>query len=88
MGDGSMKWMLSCKEITEICCDEDRKLGFIENIKFWFHLGICKACSAYKKQVEFMSRAMKKIMNERAVVDEKVVSKLEKDIIEKVSNGA
>jgi hypothetical protein len=83
-----VKWMLSCKEITEICCDEDRKLSSIGKIKFWMHLGICKACASYKKQVELISLVMKKTIIERSVVDEKKVSDLEKEIIEKISKGA
>lgn len=79
-----MGWMFSCKEVTEICCDEDRKLGPLETIKFWMHLGVCKACHAYKKQVEFMSATMKKLFKERSEVDEKKVSNLEKEIIDKL----
>jgi hypothetical protein len=82
-----MKWMLSCKEITGICCDEDRNLSLFEKIKYWMHIGMCKACGAYKKQVEFMSSVMKKTIVERSVVDEKKVTELEKDIIEKNSKG-
>ena len=77
--------MLSCKEITEICCDEDRKLGPKEKMMFWVHLGMCKACHAYKKQIEFMSKTMKKIMLDRCIVDETKVSKLEEKIIESFS---
>ena len=79
-----MKWMFSCKKITEICCDEDRKLGPFETIKFWMHIGMCKVCHAYKKQIEFMSATMKKIMMERSVVEESKGTKLEKDIIERI----
>lgn len=83
-----MKWMLSCKEITEICCDEDRKLSLFEKMKYLMHIGMCKACAAYKKQIEFMSNVMKKTILDRSVVDEKKVSDLEKDIIEKISKRA
>lgn len=83
-----MKWMLSCKEITKICCDEDRKLSTSEKMMFWMHLGMCKACAAYKKQVEFMTKIMKRTIIERSVVDDKKVSDLEKEIIEKISKGA
>lgn len=83
-----MKIMFSCKEMTEICCDDDRKLSMTEKMMFFLHIGMCKACALYKKQVEFMSKVMKKTILERSVVDEEKVSKLEKDIIEKMSKGA
>lgn len=83
-----MKWMLSCKEITEICCDEDRKLSIMEKLKFWMHLGICKACHAYKKQIEFISEVMKNTFKERSKADEKKVSKIEQEVVEKFSKRA
>lgn len=83
-----MKWMLSCKEITEICCDDDRKLNLKEKMMYWMHLGMCKACHAYKKQIEFMSGTMRKIMLDRSQVDEKKVMQFEKEIIDKISKDA
>lgn len=83
-----MKWMLSCKEITKMCCDEDRKLGVKETMMFWMHLGMCKACHAYKKQVEFMTGAMKKIIIDRSHVEEEKITNLEKDIIERISKSS
>ena len=49
---------------------------------------MCRACAAYKKQIEFMSKTMRKVMQERSVVDDKKVSQLEKEVIEKVLKGA
>jgi len=83
-----MKWMLSCKEITEICCDDDRKLALFERLKFWMHLGICKACAAYKKQIDFMNQTMRKIMKSRTQIDIKKLENLEKEIIDKVLKDA
>ncbi len=80
--------MFNCKEMSEICCDEDRKLSIAQKMMYWMHIGMCKACAVYKKQVEFMSKVMKKTILERSVADEEKVSKLEKEIIEKISKGA
>ncbi len=80
--------MLSCKEITEICCDEDRRLGPLETMKFWMHLGICKACAAYKKQIEYINQTVTKVMKSRFQIDDIKLSNLEKEIIEKASKDA
>lgn len=80
--------MFTCKEVTEICCDVDRKLGPFETVKFWMHLGMCKYCYAYKKQIEFFRKSMSKIMSDRSQVDENKINDLSKEIIEKNSKQA
>jgi hypothetical protein len=83
-----MKWMFTCKEVTEICCDEDRKLGPMETIMFWMHLGMCKVCFAYKKQIEFIRQSMKKIMSNNSQVEVEKVQNLSDEIINKYSKNS
>ena len=44
--------MLSCKDITELVTDylEDR-MSFMDKMRFQLHLGMCKHCRNYLKQM-------------------------------------
>lgn len=53
--------MLSCKEVTYLLSDEqDRKLTLTERINLEMHLAMCKGCSNYRKQMEFLREACRK----------------------------
>ena len=55
--------MLSCKEIGELLSQGlDRKLSPGERIKLKFHLIICKTCSCYHKQLQFVARSARRMM--------------------------
>lgn len=50
--------MLSCKEVTHLLSDgQDRKLTMTERINLKIHLTMCKGCSNYRKQMEFLHEA-------------------------------
>ena len=50
--------MLSCKEVTHLLSDsQDRKLTLGERINLEMHLAMCKGCSNYRKQMEFLHSA-------------------------------
>jgi len=55
--------MLSCKETGELLSQEmDRKLSFSERLGLRFHLFICKTCSCYDKQLQFVARSARRLM--------------------------
>ncbi len=55
--------MLSCKEIGELLSQAmDRKLSFKEQLGLKFHLFICKTCSCYDKQLQFVARSARRLM--------------------------
>jgi len=55
--------MLSCKQIGELLSQGlDRKLSLSERIKLKFHLIICKTCSCYDKQLQFVARSARRLM--------------------------
>jgi len=55
--------MLSCKEIGELLSQAmDRKLSFRERLGLKFHLFICKTCSCYDKQLQFIARSARRLM--------------------------
>jgi len=55
--------MLSCKQIGELLSQGlDRKLSLSERIKLKFHLIICKTCNCYDKQLQFVARSARRLM--------------------------
>jgi hypothetical protein len=51
---------LTCREASRLVSQGlDRKLGFGERLKLRVHLAICDACTNFKKQVDFLRRAVK-----------------------------
>ncbi|MBL1260484.1 MAG: hypothetical protein COB33_008135 [Thiotrichaceae bacterium] len=55
--------MLSCKKIGELLSQTmDRKLSFREWLGLKLHLFICKTCSCYDKQLQFVARSARRLM--------------------------
>ena len=55
--------MLSCKQTGELLSQGlDRKLSLSERIKLKFHLIICRTCSCYDKQLQFVARSARRLM--------------------------
>jgi hypothetical protein len=53
---------LTCREASRLVSQGlDRKLGFGERLKLRVHLAICDACTNFKKQVDFLRRAVKQL---------------------------
>lgn len=53
--------MLSCKEVTHLLSDgQDRKLSLTERIKLEMHLAMCKGCSNFRKQMDFLRLACRR----------------------------
>ena len=54
--------MLSCKEVTHLLSEsQDRKLALGERMHLRLHLTMCKGCSRYKKQIQFIRRACREL---------------------------
>ena len=44
--------MLTCAEITELVTDYvERKMPLGDRMRFWMHIGMCKHCRAYLRQM-------------------------------------
>jgi len=53
---------LTCREASRLVSQGlDRKLGFGERLALRLHLTICDACTNFKKQVDFLRRAVKQL---------------------------
>lgn len=53
--------MLSCKEVTHLLSDsQDRKLMLGERINLEMHLAMCKGCTNFRKQMEFLRMACRR----------------------------
>ncbi len=45
--------MLSCKQLTELVTDYlEGKMSFGDRLRFQMHLGMCKHCRAYLRQMK------------------------------------
>jgi hypothetical protein len=54
--------MLSCKEVSRLVSQGlDRRLGFAERLGLRLHLLICDGCTNFKKQMEFLRKAVKQL---------------------------
>ena len=52
----------SCKEVSHLVSQGlDRRLGFGERLGLRVHLAICDGCANFKRQMEFLRRAMRKL---------------------------
>ncbi|WP_126444903.1 zf-HC2 domain-containing protein [Sulfuricystis multivorans] len=53
--------MLSCKEVTHLLSEgQDRKLSLRERLALKMHLAMCKGCTNYRRQMDFLHRACKR----------------------------
>lgn len=63
--------MLSCKEVTRLLSEsQDRKLTLSEKMHLEMHLAMCKGCSNFKGQMNFLREACKRYVKNRSDVDE------------------
>jgi Putative zinc-finger len=52
--------MLSCKEVSHLVSEGlDRRLGWWERARLRLHLAICDSCANFRKQMDFLRRAMR-----------------------------
>lgn len=57
--------MLSCKEITELITDYlEGRLSFWQRMRFQMHVGMCRHCRAYLKQMRTAIGALGKLPEE------------------------
>lgn len=51
--------MLTCKEITALVTDyAEGNLSFLERIRFVLHIGMCRNCRRYVRQMKATTRAL------------------------------
>ncbi len=54
--------MLTCKEITELVTDyAEGNLSFTDRIRFRMHIGMCRNCRRYVRQVKATATALGKL---------------------------
>jgi len=64
--------MLSCKEVSRLCSEEqDRPLSVKERINLRMHLAICKACTNFRHQMQFLRAATHRYREGRRGPDER-----------------
>ena len=55
----------SCKEVSHLVTQGlDRRLGFGERVRLSVHLAICDGCTNFKRQIEFLRKAMLRLGSE------------------------
>jgi anti-sigma factor ChrR (cupin superfamily) len=51
--------MLTCKEITELVTDyAEGNLSFMDRVRFQMHIGMCRNCRRYVRQVKATAGAL------------------------------
>lgn len=54
--------MLTCREITELVTDHlEGRLSFMERVRFQLHVGMCRHCRAYLRQMKATIRALARL---------------------------
>ncbi len=54
--------MLTCKEITELVTDyAEGNLSFMDRFRFRMHIGMCRNCRQYVRQVKATAAALGKL---------------------------
>ena len=62
--------MLTCKEVTEIITDYlEGKMSFVDKIRFHMHLGMCRHCREYLKQMKETQKLVGNIPKEEMPED-------------------
>jgi anti-sigma factor RsiW len=57
--------MLTCKELTEIVTDYlEGRLSFTQRLQFHMHVGMCRHCRAYLRQMRMTIRTLGKLPDE------------------------
>lgn len=53
--------MLSCKDVSKLLSQaRERRLGLWERLGLELHLMMCKGCTNFRKQLDFISAAMRR----------------------------
>ena len=53
--------LVSCRDVSHLVSQmQDRDLSTFERWRLGWHLGVCKACMAFEKQMRFMREAMRR----------------------------
>ncbi len=53
--------MLKCKEVTHLLSEaQDRKLAVGERVQVEMHLLMCKGCTNFRKQINFLRQATRR----------------------------
>ena len=56
--------MLSCKDVTHLLSEgQDRKLTLGERVQMEMHLAMCKGCSNFRKQMDFLRTACRRYVD-------------------------
>ncbi|MEK6606577.1 MAG: zf-HC2 domain-containing protein [Myxococcota bacterium] len=57
--------MLTCKELTEIITDYlEGRLSFMDRLRFQMHIGMCRHCRAYLRQMKLTVATMGRLPDE------------------------
>lgn len=63
--------MLTCKEMTELVTEYlEGRLSLADRMRFQMHIGMCKHCRAYLKQMKVTIAALGKMPDDVAIPDD------------------
>ncbi|MCC6997172.1 MAG: zf-HC2 domain-containing protein [Deltaproteobacteria bacterium] len=77
--------MLTCREITELVTDYlEGNLGLADRLRFQLHLGMCRHCRAYLRQLRATIAAMKKLS--QPAPDEAMPTDVQAELLKRFRN--
>jgi predicted anti-sigma-YlaC factor YlaD len=57
--------MLTCQQMTELVTDYvERRLPFADRVRFQMHLGMCRHCREYLRQIKLVAAALGELRSE------------------------
>ncbi len=68
--------MSSCKEIVTIL-SKSEDISFFKKARLQWHFLLCKNCMIYKKHLQIISKCMKKLFENRMIVTQEEIKKIE-----------
>lgn len=52
---------LTCKQVSVLLSEsQDRPLGMVERLRLEAHLKVCKGCDNFRRQLDFLRRALRR----------------------------
>lgn len=76
--------MLSCKKAITLISSEE-KIRWYLWLELKLHLMICYSCRTYSKQIHFLKRSIRKLIQDRAnTADKNKINSIEEEVIRKL----
>lgn len=84
MGKKKSHPLLTCRQVVTYINDPETESSFRKRIAVRVHLLMCEHCSAYLKQLRYLKRGLKNLIERKSTVSEERVAKVEHQVLTKL----